>query len=89
MGDHVLLRQQKENKWSTFYEPDTYIVYKNEGSTIVARRIRDGKEARRDATHFNITDAQKFEANAGKDTLEKATRLERKYLKEKQNAKEF
>ena len=71
VGDLVLLRQQKENKWSTFYEPDIYIVYKIEGSTIIATRIRDGKEPRRDSTHFKITDAQTFEANAGKDTLEK------------------
>ena len=55
-----------------FYKPDIYmIVYKIEGSTIIARRIWDGKEARRDSTHFKITAAQIFEANAGKGTLEK------------------
>ena len=69
VGDHVLLRQQKENTWSTFYEPDIYIFYKIEGYIITARCIRDWKEAGRDSTHFKITDAQLFEANAGKDTL--------------------
>ena len=39
VGDHILLRQQKENKLSTFYEPDIYIVYKIEGSTIIARHL--------------------------------------------------
>ena len=52
VDDHVLLRQQRENKRFTFYEPDIYIVYKIEGSTIIARRIRDGKEARRVSTHI-------------------------------------
>ena len=73
VDDHVLLRQQKENKWSTFYEPDIYRVYKIEGSTIIARRTRDGKEVRRDSTHFKITDSQTFEANAGNDTRENYT----------------
>ena len=73
VDDHVLLRQQKENKWSTFYEPDIYRVYEIEGSTIIARRTRDGKEVRRDSTHFKITDSQTFEANAGNDTRENHT----------------
>ena len=54
-----------------FYEPYIHIVYKIEGSTIIARRIRDWKEARRDSTYFKITDAQMFEANAVKDTRKK------------------
>ena len=44
MGDHVLLRQRKTNKWSTPYVPVFYTVIKISGSAITARRITDGRE---------------------------------------------
>jgi transposase InsO family protein len=42
IGDHVLLKQSKKNKWSTAYEPWFYIITRVDGSSIVARRIQDG-----------------------------------------------
>ena len=49
LGDYVLLRQRKSNKWSTPYEPVFYTVTKISGSTITARRITDGREICRDS----------------------------------------
>ena len=51
-GDYVLLKQQKQNKLSTAYEPAFYIIYKIEGSTIHARRIHDGRDIQRDSSKF-------------------------------------
>ena len=36
VGDHVLLRQRKRNKWSTPYAPVFYTVIKISGSAITA-----------------------------------------------------
>ena len=36
VGDHVLLRQRKRNKWSIVYEPVFYTVTKISGSAITA-----------------------------------------------------
>ena len=44
VGDHVLLRQRKRNKWLTPYEPVFYTVVKVSGSAITARRITGGRE---------------------------------------------
>ena len=41
VGDHVLLKQKKRNKWSTAYEPAFYTVIRTDGSSIAARRITD------------------------------------------------
>ena len=37
IGDHVLLKQKKTNKWSTVYEPAFYIITRVDGSSIAAR----------------------------------------------------
>ena len=37
VGDHVLLKQKKRNKWSTAYEPAFYIVTRTDGSSFAAR----------------------------------------------------
>ena len=42
IGDHVLLKQSKRNKWSTAYEPAFYVVTRVDGSSIASRRIKDG-----------------------------------------------
>ena len=54
VGDNVLLRQRKRNKWSTPYEPVFYTVIKISGSAIIARRITDGREVQRDASQFKL-----------------------------------
>ena len=54
VGDHVLLRQRKRNKWSTPYEPVFYTVIKISGSAITARRVSDGREVQRDVVSSNL-----------------------------------
>ena len=57
VGDHVLLKQKKRNKWSTAYEPAFYIVTRTYGSSIAARRITDGREVYRESSQFKIANA--------------------------------
>ncbi|XP_028407513.1 uncharacterized protein LOC114530122 [Dendronephthya gigantea] len=54
VGDHVLLKQKKTNKWSTAYEPAIYIVTPVNGSSIAARQIKDGREVYRDASQYKL-----------------------------------
>ena len=54
VGDYVLLKQQKRNKWTTAYEPNFYQIYRIDGSSIGARRIMDGREIYRDASRFKL-----------------------------------
>ena len=54
VGDYVLLKQSKRNKWTTAFEPAFYIVYRIDGSSIAARRISDGREIYRDASQFKL-----------------------------------
>ena len=63
MGDHVLLRQRKRNKWSTPYEPVFYTVIKISGSAITARRITDGREVQRDASQFKLANVLMYQEN--------------------------
>ena len=44
LGDYVLLKQMKKNKYSAVFEPAFYIVYRINGSSIAARRVTDGRE---------------------------------------------
>lgn len=68
VGDQVLLEQAKRNKWSSFYEPDIYIVYRINGSTISARRMRDGREVCRDSSYFRLADVSPEETTTEKET---------------------
>ena len=56
-GDYVLLKQRKVNKWTTPFEPAFYTVIKIQGSTVTARRIQDGREITRDASHFKLANS--------------------------------
>lgn len=56
-GDYVLLKQIKRNKWSTAFEPAFYVIFHINGSTIAARRISDGREMRRDSSHFKLVNS--------------------------------
>ena len=55
LGDYVLVKKQKKNKWSTPYEPIFYIVSDIQGSKITARRTTDGRTVCRDASHFKFS----------------------------------
>ncbi|XP_064622360.1 uncharacterized protein LOC135484656 [Lineus longissimus] len=57
VGDYVLVKQPKRNKWSTAYEPAFYIIFRIDGSSIAARRTPDGKEIYRDSSHFKLANA--------------------------------
>ena len=57
VGDYVLLKQKKVNKWSTAYEPIFYTVIRISRSTITARRVTDGQEICRDSSHFKLANA--------------------------------
>ena len=74
VGDHVFLEQPKKNKWSTEYEPDIYIIYKIKGSTVYARRKRDGREISRDSSKFRI--ANKLEKHQNDQAMEQQERRE-------------
>ena len=69
VGDYVLLKQTKRNKWTTAYEPAFYVIYRVEGSTIAARRVTDGREIRRDSSYFKLanTVVQNLEDNESQD----------------------
>ena len=74
VGDHVFLEQPKKNKWSTEYEPDIYVIYKIKGSTVYARRKRDGREISRDSSKFRI--ANKLEEHQNDQAMEQQERRE-------------
>ena len=67
IGDYVLLKQNKVNKWTTPCEATYYTVYKIRGSTVWARRVTDGCEVCRDSTCFKYIDRQRIsrEVNGG------------------------
>ena len=48
-GDAVLIKREKKRKKHTPYEPCIYIATSVKGSTIRARRVKDGEEKCRDA----------------------------------------
>ena len=57
IGDHVLLKQKKTNKWSTAFEPAFYTITQIDSSSIAARRITDGRDVYRDASQFKLANA--------------------------------
>ena len=67
VGDHVLLRQRKRNKWSTPYEPVFYTVIKISGSAITARSITDGREVQRDASQFKLANVLMYQESVNED----------------------
>ena len=53
-GDHVLLKRRKTNKWSIAFKPAFFIVTRVDGSSIVARRITDGRNVCQDSSQFKL-----------------------------------
>ena len=68
VGDQVFVEQPKQNKWSTAYEHDIYIIYKINGSTVHARRKRDGREISRDSSKFRLANVLEKQKAEGKDS---------------------
>ena len=56
-GDYVPLKRRNTNKWSTAFEPAFYIVTQVDGSSIVARRITDGRNVYQDSSQFKLANA--------------------------------
>ena len=54
VGDKVLLKKRKENKWSTAHEKKYYEIIEIYRSTIIARRKSDGRSIRRDSSKFKF-----------------------------------
>ncbi|CAH3188197.1 unnamed protein product, partial [Porites lobata] len=57
IGDHVLMKRKKTNKWSTAFEPALYIVTWVDGSSIAPLRITDGRDVYQDASPFKLANA--------------------------------
>lgn len=57
LGDYVLVKQEKRNKWTTPYEPTIYTVIEVKGSQITARRVTDGRTVCRDASYFKLVNS--------------------------------
>lgn len=54
LGDKVLLKKKKVNKWSMAHEREHYKIIGIHGSTIEAKRMSDGRITRRDASKFKL-----------------------------------
>ena len=52
IGDKVLLKRKKINKWSTTHEKENYVAVGLTGSAVKARRKYDGRTITRDASKF-------------------------------------
>ena len=54
LGDNVLVKQEKRNKWSTPYDPVFYNVHEIHGSRVTTRRPTDERTICRDISHFKL-----------------------------------
>ena len=54
IGDKVLLKKRKINKWSPAFEKEFYKITGIRGSTIQAKRKSDGRMMTRDASKFKL-----------------------------------
>ena len=55
VGDIVLIRQRKQNKWSTKFDPSPFYVVRRKGTMITA--IRNGKYVSRNVSYFKKIDS--------------------------------
>ena len=54
VGDLVSVKQKKNNKLSTPFDPKPYVITKVKGSMIITKRISDGKNITRNSSHFKL-----------------------------------
>ena len=54
IGDRVLLKKRKQNKWSPAFKKEPYSIIGISGSTIEAKRKSDGRTMQRDASKFKL-----------------------------------
>ena len=64
VGDHVLLRQRKVNKWSTLYEPVFYTVKKSMDLLLLQDVLQTAERFQRDARQFKNANARRMQMMA-------------------------
>ena len=52
IGEKVLLKRRKQNKWSPAHEKEYYVIIEMHGSSIKAKRNTDGRTLVRDSSKF-------------------------------------
>ena len=57
IGDYVLVRQQKQNKWTPPYETTLYNITEISGPQITARRTTDGRIVKWHRDKFKLANA--------------------------------
>ena len=75
LGDYVLVKQPRRNKWTTAYEPTFYIITNIAGSQIIARRVTDNRTVCRDASQFKL--ANSMINTASEVEQDQGTKIER------------
>ena len=75
LGDYVLVKQPRRNKWTTAYEPTFYIITNIAGSQIIARRVTDNSTVCRDASQFKL--ANSMINTASEVEQDQGTKIER------------
>ena len=75
LGDYVLVKQPRRNKWTTAYEPTFFIITNIAGSQIIARRVTDNRTVCRDASQFKL--ANSMINTASEVEQDQGTRIER------------
>ena len=57
LGDYVLVKQPRKNKWSTPFDTVFYVVCSIRGSQVTARLVTDGRTVCRDASQCKLANA--------------------------------
>ena len=70
VGDHVLLRQRKVNKWSTLYEPVFYTVIKSMDLLLLQDVLQTAERFQRYASQFKNANARRMQMMAASMKIE-------------------
>ncbi|XP_053698969.1 uncharacterized protein K02A2.6-like [Sabethes cyaneus] len=75
VGDHVLAkRMRKDNKLSTNYAPEEFVVIRKTGADVTIKSVENGKEYRRNVAHLKkLLDHIDNPSNAGGADAEETT----------------
>ena len=70
-GEVVLMKQHKQNKFSTPYNPKPFLVQETKGSMITASNGSD--TVTRNSSHFKVVPKQLLQDHSGKNEVENPT----------------
>ena len=70
-GEVVLMKQHKQNKFSTPYNPKPFLVQEMKGSMITASNGSD--TVTRNSSHFKVVPKQLLQDHSGKNEVENPT----------------